>query len=179
MSWDDLSKNKMPWPSVDEVRQYRAQVYRKVSGLIASLTEQQLSSLTMESPLWALVMGFEHERIHIETSSVLINELPLKYVQLNQSMPAYHPSIPAVTKDRPVAGTDYPVNQMVSVPAKSVTLGKPASYPSFGWDNEYGQRQYQVNPFRASQYKVSNGEFYEFVSEGGYAKRELWTDIGK
>jgi hypothetical protein len=26
---------------------------------------------------WAIFMGFEHERIHIETSSVLIRELPL------------------------------------------------------------------------------------------------------
>jgi hypothetical protein len=29
-----------------------------------------------DSPFWAVVMGFEHERIHIETSSVLFRELP-------------------------------------------------------------------------------------------------------
>lgn len=29
-------------------------------------------------PSWAIYMGFEHERIHIETSSVLIREVRLQ-----------------------------------------------------------------------------------------------------
>ena len=33
--------------------------------------------ITWDDPAWAIVMGTEHERIHIETSSVLIRELPL------------------------------------------------------------------------------------------------------
>ena len=32
-------------------------------------------------PAWALFMAFEHERIHLETSSVLIRELPLRLVR--------------------------------------------------------------------------------------------------
>ena len=31
---------------------------------------------TMDNPAWGIVMGFEHERIHLETSSVLMRELP-------------------------------------------------------------------------------------------------------
>ena len=33
---------------------------------------------------WALFMGFEHERIHLETSSVLIRQLPLHMVTTPQ-----------------------------------------------------------------------------------------------
>ena len=34
----------------------------------------------MRSPLWALFMGFEHENIHLETSSVLFRQLPVSSV---------------------------------------------------------------------------------------------------
>lgn len=83
MSWDDLSKNRMPWPSVEEVHAYRKQVYEAVRGLIQGMTDADLRGAIRqdESPYWALLMGFEHERIHLETSSVLINELPQQYVR--------------------------------------------------------------------------------------------------
>jgi hypothetical protein len=104
MSWDDLSKNEMTWPSVIEVKNYRKQVYDLVLNLIQthpdlaspdeslaggsensrrSQTRDTRTSrnLLADSPLWALWMGFEHEKIHFETSSVLIRELPIDYVE--------------------------------------------------------------------------------------------------
>ena len=30
-------------------------------------------------------------------------------------------------------------NEFVNVPTGKVTLGKPEDFPSYGWDNEYGQ----------------------------------------
>ena len=38
-------------------------------------------SITQESPWWSLFMGMEHERIHLEISSVLIRQLPADSVQ--------------------------------------------------------------------------------------------------
>jgi formylglycine-generating enzyme required for sulfatase activity len=35
-----------------------------------------------------------------------------------------------------------------------------------------------VRPFRASQYLVSNGEFYQFVKAGGYREQRYWTEEG-
>ena len=93
MSWDDLSKNKMKWPSVAEVQEYRRKVYKAVSTVISDLTNEQCTSIGQDSPLWALVMGFEHERIHFETSSVLISEMPIKYVRFPEGFPSYHPSV--------------------------------------------------------------------------------------
>ena len=55
MSWDDLSKNKMPWPSVAEVYSYRKTVYKVVTDLIQSLTDEQCAGINQKSPLWALV----------------------------------------------------------------------------------------------------------------------------
>ena len=30
-------------------------------------------------------------------------------------------------------------NELVTVPEGKVTFGKPVDFPSYGWDNEYGQ----------------------------------------
>ena len=48
----------------------------------------------------------------------------------------------------------------------------------FGWDNEYGKRQVRVRSFQASQYLVTNREFYEFVAAGGYQDPKYWTEHG-
>lgn len=143
MSWDDLSKNKMQWPSVMQVHEYRKEVYRTVSDLIARITEADLSAAMQtgdmkDSPLWALFMGFEHERIHLETSSVLITELPAHMTRFPKNFPAYHASIYENNKRTDVVrvpreGTDYPNNQLIPVQKQTITLGKPKTYPSFGW----------------------------------------------
>ena len=62
MSWDDLSNNGVPWPELAQVHDYRKQVYRLVASLIESLSDKEVSSIDTSSPLWALVMSFEHER---------------------------------------------------------------------------------------------------------------------
>lgn len=198
MSWDDLSKNKMQWPSVQEVHTYRAQVYALISKLIAGLTDEQLAGGGQESPLWALFMGMEHERIHIETSSVLISEMPLKFVARPAYFPPNHASVKLVaaedTSDTgtssaaaavvpppvPVAGTDFPVNRYLDVPATaSVTLGKDANFPSFGFDNEYGRRSIpHVPAFAATQHLITNGDFLAFVQDNGYSRRECWSELG-
>ncbi|CAN0285258.1 unnamed protein product, partial [Ectocarpus sp. 13 AM-2016] len=49
---------------------------------------------------------------------------------------------------------------------------------SFGWDNEYGSREFSVPSFEAAKHMVTNGEFLEFVSDAGYARQELWSDVG-
>ena len=67
---------------------------------------------------------------------------------------------------------------MIHVDASSVDLGKPADFPSYGWDNEYGHRLVSVPPFKASEYMITNGEFWQFVAEGGYRKEEYWCDDG-
>ena len=178
MSWDDMSKNKMPWPKVDEVKQYRKQVYEAVTNLISSLTDDQCANINQNTPLWALVMSFEHERIHIETTSVLLTELPLKYVKFPKNYLApYYPYQQSHIR-HPTEGKDYPKNEFLKVNTKEIKLGKSNEEPSFGWDNEYGHRKYQVPSFEASQYKITNGEYYQFVLDGGYSKPEYWSKTG-
>jgi 5-histidylcysteine sulfoxide synthase/putative 4-mercaptohistidine N1-methyltranferase len=181
MRWDDLSKNEMVWPRIQEVHAYRQQVYRTVRGVIEThpdLTPGH-APVTPQHPLWALFMGFEHERIHLETSTVLIRELPLNLVQRPEEWPRLHPSVERSPENFPPRlGHDYPANDLIGVPGQAVVLGKPLDWPSYGWDNEYGRRETRVRPFQSSRYLVSNGEFHEFVVAGGYREQRYWSETG-
>jgi 5-histidylcysteine sulfoxide synthase len=126
----------------------------------------------MDSAGWAIVMGFEHERIHLETSSVLMRELPAYLLTRPTEFPKLHPSAFGAEPARAVK------NAMVENAGGRVALGKPRDFPSFGWDNEYGARDVEVAPFKASKFLITNGEFLEFVCAGGYTDRASWTDAG-
>uniref|UniRef100_A0A7S2RWC3 Sulfatase-modifying factor enzyme-like domain-containing protein n=1 Tax=Mucochytrium quahogii TaxID=96639 RepID=A0A7S2RWC3_9STRA len=181
MRWDDLSKNDMLWPQVGEVHAYRKETYKAVSDVIARHVGDG-KRITPDDPLWAVLMTLEHDRIHLETSSVLLREMSLDSLRKPDYWPSIHPSGKTMNAvDRPHVGVDYPLNQLVSVDASTepVHVGKPEEFPTFGWDNEYGARK--VGPaqsFEASKFMVSNGEFYEFVVDGGYRKDEHWTEEG-
>jgi 5-histidylcysteine sulfoxide synthase/putative 4-mercaptohistidine N1-methyltranferase len=164
MSWDDLSEANYDWPSVSAVKNYRAKVRVKVLKLINAL--DLVLPINWEHTWWPILMGIEHERIHLETSSVLIRQHELINVQALPQWP--------VCKEAGQA----PKNNLLSVPAGSVSLGKSFDSGFYGWDNEYGQHQAEVAEFQASQYLVSNQEFFEFVEDDGYQKDCFWSDEG-
>jgi 5-histidylcysteine sulfoxide synthase/putative 4-mercaptohistidine N1-methyltranferase len=165
MSWDDLNDANYAWPGVDEVRAYRARVRELVGGLIERLPLD--AAIGWDSPWWVILMGIEHERIHLETSSVLIRQHRLEYVQPH---PAWAPC-----REHGAA----PLNTLVEVPAQSLRLGRDAAAPQwYGWDNEFGCREVRTEAFAASRHLVSNGEFLAFVEAGGYADPSLWSDEG-
>ncbi|MGB1950554.1 MAG: 5-histidylcysteine sulfoxide synthase [Marinobacter sp.] len=165
MSWDDLNDAHYNWPAVSEVMAYRAKVRAAVLELIESLP--LALPINWDSPWWPIVMGVEHERIHLETSSVLIRQH-----DLNKVRP--HPDW------APLAETgEAPGNELITVPAGTVNIGKSFNDAYYGWDNEYGEHQANVEEFKASQYLVSNQEFLEFVEAGGYELDTFWSDEGR
>jgi 5-histidylcysteine sulfoxide synthase len=170
MSWDDLSKNEMEWPDPRRVTEYRRIVYGIVVDVI--MKGNWSFPIKLNDPAWALIMGFEHERIHLETSSVLMRELPAYLVTRPAQFPKYHPSAFDGSAERMVQ------NEMIAMQGGDVNLGKPHDWPSFGWDNEYGTRSAKAAPFSASKFLITNGEFLEFVRSGGYGNRVFWTEAG-
>ena len=164
MSWDDLDEANYDWPAVEEVWAYRGKVRAMVDRVIRE------TPLTLpvgwDNPFWAVVMGIEHERIHLETSSVLIRQHKLDYVKPHPDWPVCRDSGPA------------PQNALVEIPAGTVRLGRDFDDPVYGWDNEYGRHEHALGAFRAAKYLVSNQEFLAFVEGGGYADDSLWDDEG-
>lgn len=165
MSWDDLNMAHYNWPSIPEVRAYRNEVRAFVDQLINELPLDE-KGIHWNSPWWAIMMGIEHQRIHLETSSVLIRQLPLGEVkQLDFWAICLHSG-------------KAPENVLLPVKGGQITLGKSFDDPLYGWDNEYGNKSITVKDFKASKHLVSNEEFLEFVLDGGYETKAWWTEEG-
>lgn len=165
MSWDDLDEQNYNWPSVDEVRAYRRQVRSFVTNIIRELPLSM--PITWDSPFWVIMMGIEHQRIHLETSSVIIRRLPIEEVRSLADWPVC-----------PLQG-EAPENTLLPVAGAKVVLGKSKDHSLYGWDNEFGKHTFDVWDFKASRYLVSNREFLEFVEERGYEKEQYWTEEGR
>ncbi len=148
---------------VTAVWQYREQVYDAISELINNLTNIGLP-INQEHPLWALMMAIEHQYIHIETSSMLIRQLPVDMLKRPDSW-QYAPAN-GYTK----------TNEMIEIIGGAVRLGKPQDSAIYGWDIEYGDRLVHVETFRASKYLITNAEFLDFVKDGGYENRDYWHE---
>jgi len=164
MSWDDLDEENYQWPLVSDVKAYRQQVKNCINELIA--TAPLSLPIDWENPWWTLIMGIEHEQIHIETSSVLIRQQALDLVQIHD---AWRPWTKTATP---------PDNQLISISAGKVSLGNTADNLVYGWDNEYGSHSADVSKFKACQYLVSNHEFLAFVEASGYQQDEYWLSEG-
>jgi ergothioneine biosynthesis protein EgtB len=101
--------------------------------------------------------------MHCETLAYMLHRLPL-----DQKVR---------TEPRPQEAARAPLHPaMVEVPAGPVTLGLSSSSVDFGWDNEFEAHTVEVPAFAIDKYKVSNGQYLEFMEAGGYEKRAFWTD---
>ncbi len=164
MSWDDLDEQNYDWPSVVEVQAYRDKVRTLVNGLIDELALE--IPIKWQDPFWIILMGIEHERIHLETSSVLIRQLPVKYLQANDDWEIYDED------------NEFVQNKLLQIEDGTVKQGKSQPSQTYGWDNEYGLKITDVAAFKASKYLVSNKEFLEFVEDEGYKIEKWWTKEG-
>jgi 5-histidylcysteine sulfoxide synthase len=149
------------WPDVSQVWQYREQAKAEIIKVIKN-TPLNLP-IHPQHPLWALLMGIEHSRIHFETSSMLLRQLPVDKLQRPQGW-NYAPT-----------NGKTPDNQMREIPGGVVKLGKKENDLTFGWDSEYGSLEVEVKPFLASHNLITNGEFLEFVKAGGYENADYWN----
>ncbi|RDD47828.1 Hercynine oxygenase [Trichoplax sp. H2] len=171
MSWDDTENYRMggnfKWPSVKDILDYRAKVRKVVLDVID--TAPLVLPITQDSPWWAVMLGLDHERIHFETSSVLIRQMPVDLV-----------TKPVNWNYGPLESSNGRVyeNPFIRVDGSVVKFGKSRDFPSFGWDNEYGEATVEVPSFEAQEFPVTNYEFLKFVKAGGYDKKEFWTDEG-
>ena len=107
------------------------------------------------------MMGIEHERIHLETSSVLIRQLPLDRCG--------RPPLAGLRRSGPgarqrAAGRsgrhEWSWARTATTRCTAGTTSTASSRPT-------------VAAFRPAKYLVSNGEFRDFMDDGGYTAEEL------
>lgn len=157
----ELAIQGVNWPNVTKVWEYRDKAKEEITTII-NQTSLNLP-IHQQHSIWALLMGIEHSRIHLETSSMLLRQLPVDKLKRPQGW-NYAPS-----------NGEIPDNQMREVPGGVVKLGKRQDDLTFGWDSEYGNLEVKVKTFLVSQNLITNGEFLEFVQGGGYNNSNYWN----
>jgi gamma-glutamyl hercynylcysteine S-oxide synthase len=65
----------------------------------------------------------------------------------------------------------------VSIPGGTLDLGATAD-DGFVFDNERWAHPVAVPPFRIARAAVTQGDFADFVEDGGYVRDELWSEDG-
>jgi ergothioneine biosynthesis protein EgtB len=151
------------WPSVDPVRDYVGNIRSALDKCLEKVVLDPHSATGNGFPLSTLLyVAVEHRLMHAETLAYMLHQLPLALkVRERESLNL---------ADSPVA------HRMVSVPAGVVTLGLPRGGERFGWDNEFTAHEVEVPAFEIDRYKVTNRQYLEFMSAGGYETRAFWDD---
>ncbi|MEX2264919.1 MAG: SUMF1/EgtB/PvdO family nonheme iron enzyme [Bryobacteraceae bacterium] len=129
------------WPSMEEVEKYNRRVREKVDELLGELPDQLICT------------AMEHRLMHAETFAYLLHNLPIE----RKIAPAHRVPDPDNGGVRP---------EMVEIPAGTATMGMRRS-DGFGWDNEFDRHTLEVPAFAIGKYKVTNGEYLEYVRQGG------------
>jgi len=80
-----------------------------------------------DHPFWAILMGIEHERIHLETSAVLIRQIPLSLLNPRASNDVWN--VICTTWRSEV--TQVPKNSMVDIVGGDVYLGRSLDNKKF------------------------------------------------
>jgi ergothioneine biosynthesis protein EgtB len=109
--------------------------------------------------------ALEHEAMHQETLLYMWHRLPHARKRRPDDL-AYERS------------DAVPAPRTVRVPAGYATLGADRARVPFGWDNEFDEHRVAVPSFDVDVHNVTNGEYLEFVRNGGYSRRDLWSDEG-
>jgi formylglycine-generating enzyme required for sulfatase activity len=135
------------WPKVAEVERYNRRVRDVLDSALENVPEQLLH------------VALEHRWMHAETFAYILHSLAYG----KKAAPALPSSSPAPA----------PVPRMIDIPAGVARLGL-GPHDGFGWDNEFQEHHVEVPAFSVSMYKVTNGEYLEFVRAGADAPF-FWT----
>ena len=79
MDWDDLNETSYNWPSFSNAKNFRKQVKEVVTSIIQSISCNKIGNWINQ--LYVVLLTIEHERIHLQTSAVIMRRVPLKYIK--------------------------------------------------------------------------------------------------
>jgi iron(II)-dependent oxidoreductase len=128
------------WPSLAEVERYNLR------------TRDEIDDLLPEVPDQLCHVAIEHRLMHAETFAYILHNLAYERKMGPHTGPCATPAA-------------RPVQQMIEIPAGEARLGRDPD-DGFGWDNEFCAHTVDVPAFSISRYKVTNGDYLEFVQAG-------------
>ena len=146
-------------PSHEDVLAYRAHVDSHLERLF------DLGIGDTAEPARLIEIGIHHEQQHQE---LLMTDI-LALFSRSPVRPAYRERPPIVD-----AAKALPLN-FISVERGIRQIGAREGY---AWDNEYPRHDALILPFAMGDRLVTNGEWLEFIADGGYRSPLLWLADG-
>jgi iron(II)-dependent oxidoreductase len=146
----------------DYLERVRARALRVLEGFDFAATDPLLRG----GYVFDLVL--EHERQHQETLAYLLQLLP--HAKKTRPQPRDDGGTER-EMSHPATASEY-----VTVLAGVFEMG--AAWGVFAYDNELPAHELYVPEFKIARLPVTNEEFARFVEEGGYGRREFWSDEG-
>jgi len=146
-------------PTLAQVLDYRAHVDEHMLRLL----DERGDDAELEA---VVTLGLNHEQQHQE---LLLTDIKHVLAQ-NPLQPAFDPGLP-------VAPT-RPVDSYTFAKGASGIQEIGASGDGFFFDNETPRHDALLHEHRIGSRLVTNGEFREFVADGGYAEPALWLSDG-
>lgn len=145
-------------PTVDEIFDYRAYVNKHI---VQYLEEDSLSAEI--GTLFEL--GMQHEQQHQE---LLLYDI--KYILGNNPLfPVY------IDKPRPHTADPKKLN-LIQIPAGLYEVGNKTD--GFCFDNELGRHKVFLHDYGIMNRLITNGEYLEFIEDGGYQQFRYWLSEG-
>ena len=147
-------------PTVEEVLHYRSHVDKAMIGLLEADEHAARDTIAERT-----VLGVEHERQHQELFFT-----DLKYsLAVNPLLPRY------VEADATADNAAVPLSWQ-GYAGGLVETGFQGT--GFCFDNELPRHQTFLQPFELAKRLVTNGEYQQFIDDGGYQRPELWLADG-
>jgi len=144
-------------PDLAAVRAYRAAVDARMAALLAGPPHGERDSL--------VELGLQHEQQHQE---LLLTDL-LNLLSCNPLAPAYRgPAPSAVTPTAPLA--------WLPLDGGRVDIGHAGS--GFAFDNESPRHSHWLRPYALAHRLTTQGEWLEFMADGGYRDARWWLSAG-
>lgn len=154
-------------PSRREMQDYLARVRAESLRVLDRTHFDKSEPLLRDAYIFRLVL--EHEHQHQETLAYLLHLLdPTKKTRPGNAVDARN------LKTESEAALLLPA--MIEIPEGSFVLG--AVWDAFAYDNEQPAHIVHVPAFKIDRLLVTNQEYAHFVEEGGYRRREWWSDEG-
>ncbi|HZO88159.1 MAG TPA: SUMF1/EgtB/PvdO family nonheme iron enzyme [Chthonomonadaceae bacterium] len=159
---DNPKDNRVHLPSREEIKGYLEATRRR------TLQALEAANLEADDPLladgYAWEFALQHECQHQESITELL--------QLIQKERAPEPPSGAEAE---IVLAPASVTEMIAIPGGAFRMG---SNDRHGYDNEKVEHQVEVAPFQLERTPVSAAQWVEFIQEGGYRRKELWTEEG-
>lgn len=163
--WPREDRGKLSRPTVSEVMLYREQVDRAMLELLGSVESapEELARLT--------VLGLHHEQQHQE---LLVTDIKRNF-GFNPLRPRYEGGHIEDPLSKPCGHLSFVASEggltMIGAGSKR---SRSTEYSDFAFDNETPEHQVYLEPFAIASRLSNNGEYLEFIQDGGYQRPELW-----